>query len=228
MKLSIALLLSTMICSLTPANATARSRAQGCRLDLTPHYSAYANESTDGTYIYTSVLVDGYADFTPSAGCTGNGAVHTPYAYNVIGSTGGWRSGTSGCMTCYYSYENDQSLVASPGTTYPFNWDGEMNCTVFGTFWSISGSVGIKIVLSSFGLQFQNATSCEYFQTCQGTCRLNGRHSFPSTWGGVCPSFLLCFDLYVSPKPGCVFGICRAKTFDRIYAHEVRPLSALG
>jgi len=68
MRLTITLLLG-MICALTAVNATARSRPQGCALDMTPHYSVYANESTDGAYGYTSVLTDGYADFTPSAGC---------------------------------------------------------------------------------------------------------------------------------------------------------------
>src|SRR6516225_4411338 len=145
MKSPIAILLGTIICFVAPANARASSRPQGCRLDLTPHFSVYANESTDGTYIHTSVLTDGYADFTPSAGCTGQGAVHTPQSYNLINSTGGWGSGTSGCMTCYLSYENDQSILPSPGVDYEFDYQGQVACSIFGVFWALSGRLYLSL-----------------------------------------------------------------------------------
>jgi hypothetical protein len=141
MKLTIAFLVGAVICALTPGNAT----AQGCRLDLAPHYSVYANQSTDGSHISTSVLTDGYANFTPSAGCSGAGAVHTVKSYNLVGSVGGLGTGASGCMTCYFSYENDQTFAATQGITYTFNYSGEMDCTQFGTFFSSGGSIGISL-----------------------------------------------------------------------------------
>jgi hypothetical protein len=113
--------------------------AQGCGLDMTPHYSAYATESTDATNVYTSVLSDGYADFQPSAGCTGQGVTHQPRAYNVIGTTGGWGYGTASCITCYLSYQNDQQVaynLAGEDDFPPWNWEGEVFCSVAGVFFS--------------------------------------------------------------------------------------------
>jgi hypothetical protein len=87
---------------------------QGCSLDMNPSYGTYQSASSNGTTIYTDVLVDGSANCQPSAACNCSGAVHTPKAYNKIGSVGGWGSGTAGCVNCYLSYRNDQSIIASP------------------------------------------------------------------------------------------------------------------
>src|SRR5262249_44267341 len=95
---------------------------QGCALDMEPHFSSYATASGDSTHIYTSVVTSGYANFTTSASCSGQGIIHTPSAYNLIGSTGGWGSGQGGCVSCYLSYTNNQSIVAAKNTLYPFNF----------------------------------------------------------------------------------------------------------
>jgi len=42
-------------------------------------------------------------------------------------------------MTCYMSYEKDQSVVYSGSSDYEFDYDGEVVCSVFGTFFSIGG-----------------------------------------------------------------------------------------
>ena len=144
MRLSITLLFG-LICTLTAVDASAKSRGQGCRLDLTPHFNVYANESIDSTRIHTSVLTDGYADFTPSAGCSGAGAVHTPKSYNLLSSTGGWGSGTGECMTCYLSFENDQSLIFSNGGNYIFDYTGEIDCSIFGAFFSSGGRIYLSL-----------------------------------------------------------------------------------
>jgi hypothetical protein len=109
---------------------------QGCLLDMEPHYSSYGTVSGDSTHIYTSVVASGYADFTPSASCSGQGIIHTPKAYNLIGSTGGWGSGTGGCISCYLSYTNNQSIVAAKNTLYPFNFQGEIICSIAGVFFA--------------------------------------------------------------------------------------------
>jgi hypothetical protein len=110
------------------------ANAQGCRLDYTPNYAIYENESTDGTNIYTSVLVDGSTTGSPSAGCDYPNAQHTPMAYNVTGSTGGWLTGTPGYMTSYLSVQNNQEVPGAPGIIY-LDADGEVICSVLETSW---------------------------------------------------------------------------------------------
>jgi hypothetical protein len=67
--------------------------------------------------------------------------------------------------------------------------------------------IGVTIVVSSFGLQFQDASGCHYFPTCTGTCTLNGRFSSPAGWpGGVCPKYLFCADAYAFGL--CLIGLC--------------------
>jgi hypothetical protein len=109
--------------------------AQGCRLDFTPNYSIYETESTDGTNIYTSVLVEGSTTGSGSAGCNPNNVTHTPKAYNLLGTTGGWLSGTPGHMNSYSSVQNNQDVAGVPGII-DLNASGEIVCSEFGTFWS--------------------------------------------------------------------------------------------
>ena len=116
------------------------AKAQGCALDMTAHYSVYATETTDDTNVYATVLTDGYANFTPSAGCSGSGATHQPRSYNVISTTGGWGYGTAGCITCYLSYQNNQQVAddadGGAGDYPPFVWQGEIFCSIVGDFFS--------------------------------------------------------------------------------------------
>jgi hypothetical protein len=101
---------------------------------MIPHYGTYATESSDGTYIYTSVLTDGYMSGTPGIGCNLNGALHTPGAYNQIGTTGGWQNGTPGCMTCGVNVQNNQQIVGVPGII-DFTGEGQVICNKYGGFW---------------------------------------------------------------------------------------------
>lgn len=120
--------------------------AQGCRVDYTFNYATYTSESTDGTYIYTSVLTDGSGSGSPSLGCNYPNARHTASSYNLLGSTGGWVNGNPGYMTSYLSTENDQQIIGVPGVEYTWDWDGEVICTVFGTLYGsgFSGTIGIS------------------------------------------------------------------------------------
>ena len=105
---------------------------QGCYMQ--PSYDSYQSETTDGTNIYTSVLVDGYGN-CDSSYCACGSAVHTPKAYNVIGGIGGEGSGAGACPNCYISYENDQSILATQGVPYWWQADTEVNCSVVGAFY---------------------------------------------------------------------------------------------
>ena len=112
--------------------------AQGCIVTMNPTYGTYHNESSDGTKIYTSVLVDGSAGCQPSASCNCSGATHTPEAYNKLGTVGGWSSGTPGCVNCYLSYQNNQSITATPSVQYTFVGEGEVVCSLAGAFYVVS------------------------------------------------------------------------------------------
>jgi hypothetical protein len=126
-----------IICLLTCVSACVRSGlAQGCSLVMTQNYSYYFTETTDDIKIYTTVVVDGAANCTPSPSCPCGSAVHTPKAYNQLGSTGGWGSGSPQCVNCYLSYQNHQSITATAGVQYPFVFGAEIACSVVGTFWT--------------------------------------------------------------------------------------------
>lgn len=191
MRVSTRLVLCTIIFGVTAFGAW----GQGCLLDLTPHYSIYVNQSTDGTRIYTSVLTDGYADFTPSAGCTGQGAVHTPKSYNLLNSTGGWGSGTSGCMACYLSYENDQSILPAEATDYEFDYQGEVVCTAFGAIFAQSGRKYVSLHTSYGQLTGStivgNQTICQYAAACSSGTPTCGKNGFTNAvvLGQGCKSF---------------------------------------
>lgn len=114
------------------------SLAQGCGVDMTQDYSGYGTYTIDGNNrIYTAVVVDGYATCTPSPDCPCNTATHTPKAYNKLSTVGGWGSGTPGCVTCYLSYQNNQSIAGTPGVTYDFTFAGEIDCSIVGVFWNL-------------------------------------------------------------------------------------------
>jgi hypothetical protein len=127
------------------------THAQGCRLSYTPHYAIYENETTDGTYLYTSVLVDGSTSGSPSPGCNYPNARHTAKAYNMTGSTGGWLTGTPGYMTSYLSVQNNQNVLGGAGIIY-LTGSGEVDCSVFGAFWNGGfNPVGIRFTTTYWG-----------------------------------------------------------------------------
>lgn len=114
--------------------------AQNC-ITYQPDYAVYASESTDGTNIYTSVVLDGSGTMTVNqaycGGLTFPNAVHTPMALNILtppagGGTavGGMSSGTPECPDCYLSTTNNQQIAATPDTDYTFTYGGEVICSV--------------------------------------------------------------------------------------------------
>src|SRR5213596_3320175 len=74
----------------------------------------YSSITTDGTYIYTSVTVEG-----SMSGSWPPDTTHTYSAYNVIGSVGGWQSVTHGLG--YASLVNNQEVQADDGGDYTWN-----------------------------------------------------------------------------------------------------------
>jgi hypothetical protein len=177
-----------LICLLTFLFVGVRDlHAQGCRLDYTPNYDMYTTETADDTYIYTTVLTDGSTSGNASAGCSYPNATHTASSYNKIGSTGGWIYGNHGYMTSYLSVENDQQVLAgNDGSNYTFVAEGQVICSVFGTFFS-EGNGGILLWLSTTygenssyfltGTPPNQQKECIYDPACSSgtpTCGANG------------------------------------------------------
>jgi hypothetical protein len=119
------------------------AQAQVCFYQYSLNYATYSSESFDGTRIHTSVLTDGAASMSVhNTGCPDavvtqmqnaiNTATHYPSSYNKIGSIGGWGSGSSSCVSCYLSFENDQSVLDN-GTVFSWAIGGEVICSVGGT-----------------------------------------------------------------------------------------------
>lgn len=143
--------------------AVPNAYSQGCRLDFTPNYSSYYSMSSDGTYIYTSVVIDGYTSGSASPGCS-SVATHTPYATNKIGSVGGTVVGNGGCMTCSESVENDQKAVFVVNMN--FSWGTEIVCSTFGTWVSAGGSGLVGERTSNYIYNGMNGNVCEYNLYC--------------------------------------------------------------
>ena len=140
------------------ALSSERAVAQGC-ISFQPDFSEYVSETTDGTYIYTSVTFDGTGDMTitnpGSPSCPPGTPVHTAYTENYLswtgGSQGGWSPGQSGCPDCYFSSTNNQSINGSSGDDYSFTWGAEAICSVAGTFFNTGGNIKARIAQTSWG-----------------------------------------------------------------------------
>lgn len=176
--------------------AIPRLMAQSC-FSYTDDYATYTSESTDGSYIYTSVLVDGSGTMTlnTGSGCDFNysNAVHTPIAVNVLvdpsGSpVGGSVAGQPECPNCYLSVTNNQSIAAVPGQNYTFNWSGQVNCSYGGNIFGTGGYIGIAIAVTTYKLVTVTSDGGgDFVQACPGTTRatcgaqnIHGRE--PTIW----------------------------------------------
>src|SRR5260370_1228572 len=126
-----------------------------CYFVYSANYAVYTSFSTDGNRIFTSVLTDGSASMTIAGQYCGpgyqimqnqiNSATHTPSSYNVIGGTGGWGTGSSGCVNCYLSYQNNQSIAATPGVTYSGQETGQIICSIGGVIFSIASIFDVEV-----------------------------------------------------------------------------------
>lgn len=143
-----------------PAASQMRLAAQSC-ISFIPNYASYNNISTDGTNIYTSVVVDGSGEmiFNGGNGCGSinyGTIVHWPAALNVIsipGSStyvGGILSGSQVCPDCYLSETNNQSVAATPGADYNFESDGMVICSLAGEIFGSDQHFGLKISLATY------------------------------------------------------------------------------
>ena len=169
-----------------------RGFAQGCGVVMTRNYSSYATESTNGTRIYTSAVVDGSASCSPTISCPCGSATHTPKVENVIGGVGGWGSGTPQCVNCYLSYQNNQNIAATPGVNYTFNWDGEVVCSLAGVFYSVGGTDTLSLRVSYWGPPVTITNDSCYYGSL--ACSPGTTATCPSgtgvTFAPACPAYV--------------------------------------
>ena len=207
---------------------------QGCALDMEPHFSSYGTASGDSTHIYTYVVTSGYANFYPSASCSGQGIIHSPSAYNLIGSTGGWKSGNGACVSCYVSYTNNQTIVAAKNTLYPFNFQGEIICSVAGVFFATTqtqdnvikpnGACGAIVVAGTH----HSPTKCDNGATtyhAQVTLNPSSGPPIDSVLSTTTTDNVLVVDLIGKPysAPICPAGnVCRVNDF-KAYDYLANP-----
>jgi hypothetical protein len=177
---------TAIVCSLVAGLLGVRPLVgQGCGVAMTKNYSVYGTASADSSHIYTSVVTDGSASCTPSLSCPCNSATHTPKSYNKIGTTGGWGTGTPQCVNCYWSYTNNQSIVATAGVPYPFQANGEVDCSLVGAFFAASLGPGITEAehpnCGSGNGQTITIFTPPLSQTCNGTTAYTAEMSVEGT-----------------------------------------------
>lgn len=174
------------------------SRPFGCSdVTYTLNYANYATISTDGVNLYTAVVTEGSATMSLPSYCgPPPAATHTPSAYNKIGGVGGWGTGVGSCSTCYIYYENDQSVAATPGSDYEFDWTGEVVCSIGGIIFNPPLTVHTySIRLSAYIFNGLSNGRCTWVPTCAGKC---SSQYTTNTFNGLCYTtgpYRQCFDL---------------------------------
>lgn len=112
--------------------------AQGCSLLLTNYFSVYKTTGHNDNTVSQTIRIEGYSSVGVGLGCNMSVAKHTPQVFNKIGTAGGLTSGTAGCPSCYYDYQNTLQIVGVPGVQYVANGDGDMFCSLAGTFLTVA------------------------------------------------------------------------------------------
>jgi hypothetical protein len=108
---------------------------QGCGGNwMSPGYSTYATLTSDSTKLYSTVEVSGSTSGQCPISCNCTGTMHTPHAYNKIGSTGGWGAGTPVPWNGWIEYENTKSVTAT-STLVAVQTQGEVICSYLGVFY---------------------------------------------------------------------------------------------
>lgn len=150
--------------SATSANATSTlaNLFGGPSFTASPSGSALTG-GTNGNatgHILTSVLTDGSASMSVNTQydwCQGAQqqlptATHTPYATNTVNGVGGSNAGTSQCVTCYLSYQNNEDSGAVPvGQEVSFDYSGSVQCSIGGLIYAFGGPSGsLRIAISNY------------------------------------------------------------------------------
>jgi hypothetical protein len=169
--------------------------------------NSYNSATTDGTYIYTGVTVQGTMPPGSPNVC------HTYSAYNLLGGVGGWQQNRV-CGTGAGSVTNNQQTWAADG--HDVSWSGEAKvlCSVAGLFFDqILPSVTFSIKLSSYSFYGMSNGLCAWVPTCAGKC--SSQHTTPPASDGLCVApgwnFKQCFDLVKNGQCWSYRTFCYAK-----------------
>ncbi|HUN63972.1 MAG TPA: hypothetical protein VMU53_18375 [Candidatus Sulfotelmatobacter sp.] len=138
-----ALYLALLLC----ATSFRPGRAQDC--EMIPAYSMYfgAGNGSSGNSILTFVEVEGYANIYPTD-CALEGVTHQGSAYNDVDGVGNyWESGSAVCPSCYVYVLDYQTLQATPGVSYPWNYQAKVVCSQAGTIFNEAGQQKVSLVL---------------------------------------------------------------------------------
>lgn len=150
----------------------------------------YSSITTDGTYIYTSVTVEG-----SMSGSWPPGTTHTYSAYNVIGGVGGWQGVTQGLG--YASKVNNQEVEADDGGDYTWDAEATVECSIAGLFFdNIYGLHTYSIRLSAYIFNGLSNGRCTWVPTCAGKCSSQNKTNLNQD--GLCYEtgpYRQCFDL---------------------------------
>jgi hypothetical protein len=204
----------SLTCILLGAFGCTGTLAQGCGIAMTKNYSSYQTESTDGQNIYTSVLIDGSATCQATPSCPCSSAVHTPKALNQLGATGGWGSGSGECVSCYLTYQNNQSVGGGDdGTSFVFEADTEVHCSLAGTFYSgYFPNINVAIKNTYWGPKpIVNGDTCYYSVLACSTGTPTCRQTTPGfDFVPACPQYM--WGRYLVVNGSCILGYGAAAT----------------
>ena len=166
MRYTASFLFGLLIAALSCGSAQAQDYTVCLHPTYTLNYGVYTSATADDTHIYTSVTTDGSATMgylPPFCGTP----THQPRAFNQIGSVGGWGAGSALCVACYISFQNNQSIVATPGTEYPWSWEGQVYCSLGGFCFDVSSPPGtLRIAVANYLYVSTTAGICTYRLYC--------------------------------------------------------------
>jgi hypothetical protein len=116
-----------------------------CQISTSTNYAvSYSlSPNSDGTHIFSSVVMDGAATMTMEYPCPDAiitqfnnnlpNISHYPSVQNQFGSIGGWTQGPSFCAECYASYQtNVDSGPVTPAQSFTFSFNGQVLCSTAG------------------------------------------------------------------------------------------------
>lgn len=175
--------------------SSSAGRATAQCITFSDDLATYTDESTDGTYIYTSVEIDGTEEMIVAPSCAPYlpQYYHTASSYNLLttpdgGSVGGWNTGGDVCPSCYLSSINDQSIAAAPGVDVGFSWQVQAVCSSGAELFTDGGWVSVSIAVTTYKIFTVNADESVWFkQACPGTSvascgAQNYRGTQPTNW----------------------------------------------
>lgn len=167
----------------------------------------YQSVTTDGTYLYTSVTLEGQIFSNISIP-----AVHTYTNTSTLNGvvkqlTGQGRQGQ------YVSITNQQELAFAAGVDYEWETDETIVCNYMGEFFSTTSSHGVGIRSSAYSFYGWSNGLCAWVPTCAGKC--SSQHTTIPFPNGLCypidAPYKQCYDITYDGRCSIYRAICYSK-----------------